>query len=119
MEEKNKIKSVIDELNDSIIVYEEELKKAQNCLEAAHKSFSEKITFLGISEDEFITSLLKQYKLKQWQLVQKIGVGQSTYIRWLNNGLTPEQLVIVVKALNELITEKMKTILVGLKQTRR
>lgn len=49
-----------------------------------------------------IRERIKELGLKQWQVADACGIGESTLVRWFRHELSNEQKIIVLKAIHEL-----------------
>ena len=49
-----------------------------------------------------IRDRIKAAGLKQWQVAKKLGVAESTFIRWLRDELPSDQKEAIFKAIDEL-----------------
>lgn len=52
-----------------------------------------------------IRGLIKSKNIKQWQVAQKLGIAESTLIRWLRTELPQANKEEFIKAINELAEE--------------
>ena len=49
-----------------------------------------------------IRSAIKKHNLRQYQVAEKIGVSEFTFVRWLRRELSDERRAKVMKAIEEL-----------------
>ena len=49
-----------------------------------------------------IRDQIKAAGLKQWEVARKLGVAESTFIRWLRDELSEEQRTAIFKAIEDL-----------------
>lgn len=52
-----------------------------------------------------VRSMLKKNGIKQWQVADKIGVSESTFIRWLRHALPEDKEQMILEAIEELTWE--------------
>ena len=49
-----------------------------------------------------IREKIKAAGLKQWQVAKKMGVAESTFIRWLRDELSADQREAIIRAITDL-----------------
>lgn len=55
-----------------------------------------------------IEQLLKQEAIYKWMVAKKIGIHETTFIRWFRDELTKEQIQQVLSAVEEIKLDRMK-----------
>lgn len=56
---------------------------------------------------ENLKTMMKDAKVKQWQVAKQMGVSEFTFCRWLREELPPERHAQVMAAIDELKKEAM------------
>lgn len=52
--------------------------------------------------------LLKQENIYKWQIARKIGIHETSFIRWFREELTQEQVQQVLSAIEEIKLDRLK-----------
>lgn len=52
--------------------------------------------------------LLKQENIYKWQIARKIGIHETSFIRWFREELTQEQIQQVLSAIEEIKLDRLK-----------
>lgn len=55
-----------------------------------------------------IEHLLKQESIYKWQVAKKIGIHETTFVRWFREELTQEQVQQVLSAIEEIKLDRLK-----------
>lgn len=55
-----------------------------------------------------IEYLLKQEGIYKWQIAKKIGIHETTFVRWFRKELTQEQIQQVLSAIEEIKLGRLK-----------
>ena len=55
-----------------------------------------------------IERLLKQEKIYKWQIAKKLGIHETTFVRWFRDELTNEQKQQVMSAIEEIRLDRLK-----------
>lgn len=55
-----------------------------------------------------IEALLKQQKIYKWQVAKKIGIHETSFIRWFREELSQEQVQQVMSAIEEIKLDRLK-----------
>ena len=55
-----------------------------------------------------IEQLLKQEAIYKWQVAKKIGIHETTFIRWFRDELKKEQIQQILSAVEEIKLDRMK-----------
>ena len=54
-----------------------------------------------------IEYLLKQEKIYKWQVAKRLGIHETTFVRWFRNELTKEQVNQVILAVEEIKLDRL------------
>ena len=55
-----------------------------------------------------IEQLLKREKIFKWQVARKIGIHETSFIRWFRDELSQEQIQRVLSAVEEIKLDRLK-----------
>lgn len=55
-----------------------------------------------------IEQLLKHEKIFKWQVARKIGIHETSFIRWFRDELSDEQVRRILSAVEEIKLERLK-----------
>lgn len=55
-----------------------------------------------------IEQLLKREKIFKWQIARKIGIHETSFIRWFRDELSQEQIQRVLSAVEEIKLDRLK-----------
>ena len=55
-----------------------------------------------------IEQLLKREKIFKWQVARKIGIHETSFIRWFRDVLSQEQIQRVLSAVEEIKLDRLK-----------
>ena len=55
-----------------------------------------------------IEQLLKREKIFKWQVARKIGIHETSFIRWFREELSQEQIQRVLSAVEEIKLDRLK-----------
>lgn len=56
-----------------------------------------------------IEQLLKHEKIFKWQVARKIGIHETSFVRWFRDELSDEQVRRILSAVEEIKLERLKT----------
>lgn len=55
-----------------------------------------------------IEQLLKREKIFKWQVARKIGIHETSFVRWFRDELSDEQVRRILSAVEEIKLERLK-----------
>lgn len=55
-----------------------------------------------------VEQLLKREKIFKWQVARKIGIHETSFIRWFRDELSDEQVRRILSAVEEIKLERLK-----------
>ena len=55
-----------------------------------------------------IEQLLKREKIFKWQIARKIGIHETSFVRWFRDELSQEQVQRVLSAVEEIKLDRLK-----------